>query len=654
MSALRRFGLVAALALVTSSAHGQRLQRPGGFQIQTPPVSIVHLETNAVYADITDPTATVFYATTAPAHLGEPEGWWLRMDVGVRNDGAVPVTIVGFELDTDATAPDFAPLDEPIVIAPGATHIFFPQELQGLGAQPGLIGVRVHVDGYAMPVQRINGLASFDANTPSGGYRFPGRLEDLPAGMFWGPGGADHAHSRSQRYAYDFSVYRQREDGSFTWLTEEAYAEAAADPSVQPGDRNAHYLIFGMPLYAIADGTIVKCVRSEPDLDPEFGTDDPSNKLIIELDSGETVAYAHLQEGSIPAELCPVEWPGVNVPVAVKAGQFVGNAGGSGTEGPHLHIQLQDGPLGTPADDIRGLPLRFHNIDVQDRDAFDPDGWTRVTQSDPVALRGRALVRPNPCGWPVHSGTTEVTYGHIPASCYQLYAETLAGQGLRQMTADGYTVNGRLYFNGVWQPADGTAWASRHNLSSAQLDAELATREAAGFKPTHLDSYVVDGVVRYAAVFSKVPGQFEAFHGLSYAEHQAILDSLTPEGFQPIVVSVVSNDGDREYAVVYQAGVPGSFELRSQVPAADYQALVDKQTDAGRGLRSLQVYWHGGALYFAALFGSQMSAPIYSHGIAYDDVSAVFRAHREAGDTTRLITAYAWGGDVYFAGAWNP
>lgn len=650
MSVVRRTGLITALACITGAAAAHGIG--DGFQIETPPVSIAHLETNAIFADVTDPTATVFFATTAPDHHGEAVGWWLRMDVGVRNDGAEPVDIVGFELDTDQTTPDFTPLDEPVTVEPGQTHIFFTEDLQGLGDQPALIGVRVHVDGYDTPIQRINALAEFDANTPSGGYRFPARLEDLPEGMLWGPAGVDHVHSRSQRYAYDFSVYRLREDGSFSTFTERAFDQATADPTMEVGDRNDHFLVFGMPLYAIGDGTIVKCKRLNPDLEPDEGTEDPANTIVIELDSGETIAYAHLQADSIPPELCPAEWP-ANVPVAVAEGDYLGDAGGSGTTNPHLHIQLQDGPIGTAYGDVRGLPLRFHNIDVQSRDAFDPSGWTRVGQHNPLALRGRHWVRPNPCDWPVHSGQSEIVQSHIPANCYQLYAEALAQQGLRQVTVDGYIVDGRLFFNGVWQPADGTPWAARHDLDGAALDAALATYAARGFKPTHLDSYVVDGVVRYAAVFSKVPGQFEAFHGLSYQEHKDLLDNLTPEGFQPIVMSVVSDDGARAYSVVYREGVTGSLEVRSQVLASDYQALADKQSDAGRGLRSLQVYRHAGALYFAAIFGSQMSSRTYRHGIQHDTVNQVFQDHRDAGHMSRLITAYDVGGVPYFAGAWD-
>lgn len=75
----------------------------------------------------------------------------------------------------------------------------------------------------------------------------------------------------------------------------------------------------------------------------------PGNHVILDHRNGEFTLYAHLRQGSVRVK------PGQ----AVNGGQEIGSCGNSGgSEGPHLHFQLMDGPdLNT----ARGIPPIFHD-----------------------------------------------------------------------------------------------------------------------------------------------------------------------------------------------------------------------------------------------------------------------------------------------------
>jgi murein DD-endopeptidase MepM/ murein hydrolase activator NlpD len=76
---------------------------------------------------------------------------------------------------------------------------------------------------------------------------------------------------------------------------------------------------WGAPVYAVADGTVVKVARH-----PMFG-----RMVILRVAPGVTVWYCHLASALVK-------------PGKVKAGQMLGRVGRSGNAtGPHLHLEVR-------------------------------------------------------------------------------------------------------------------------------------------------------------------------------------------------------------------------------------------------------------------------------------------------------------------------
>lgn len=142
------------------------------------------------------------------------------------------------------------------------------------------------------------------------------------------------------------------------------------------GAFNWHHLIWQRPLYAVADATIVRCSRSEADHEPgEDGESGGGNTVIVELEDGTFLAYHHLLQDSMPAALCPFEGPDGDdvtpLSMPVQHGDCLGLVGSTGNSArPHVHMQILD-TADTQDPDARGLPLRFHGVDVQARYSAD-------------------------------------------------------------------------------------------------------------------------------------------------------------------------------------------------------------------------------------------------------------------------------------------
>ena len=110
------------------------------------------------------------------------------------------------------------------------------------------------------------------------------------------------------------------------------------------GARNEDHFAFGEDLLAVAEGQIVFVQDDIPDNvpipSPDFQQHGPSpgNQIVLEIAPGVYAIYAHIQQGSAQVQTGDL----------VATGDALGKIGNSGsadgTEAPHLHFQLSDGP----------------------------------------------------------------------------------------------------------------------------------------------------------------------------------------------------------------------------------------------------------------------------------------------------------------------
>lgn len=137
------------------------------------------------------------------------------------------------------------------------------------------------------------------------------------------------------------------------------------------------YVAYGLPVYAAADGEVVKVVSDLPEDIAQFRRADESqdayfqriqewqgallasgaeglagNVVVIRHPWGEYSVYAHLMPGS----------PMVKVGQRVTAGEMIARLGSSGSSTePHLHFHVCDAPN---AIQCVGKPVTFRNVEV--------------------------------------------------------------------------------------------------------------------------------------------------------------------------------------------------------------------------------------------------------------------------------------------------
>jgi hypothetical protein len=265
-----------------------------------------------------------------------------------------------------------------------------------------------------------------------------------------------------------------------------------------------------------------------------------------------------------------------------------------------------------------------------------------------------------------------ITIAHtaIPKHEYQRLFSSLSQRGLRLNWIDGYDVRGGTYFNAIFHSHEGVPWKAYHGLTEQRL--EESQEKNGQYLMAHLESYRDGDDIRYAVIYlhsswsgwdSLLDAKWDApwdfggwtyYTDLSATEHQHRFDELTSLGFVPANVSVTAPSNRRRYSGLYWHRDDGGFELKSALTAQEYQRAYDRNTDAKRGLATLDAYTLDGKPRFSAAWTSAAwEPPAARHGLTRAQFEAENSELRTRGFRPSIITGYAVGSAHRFAALWR-
>ena len=217
---------------------------------------------SVVWAEPGDATQ-VFVERVAAPYDGGNETWLLNLDVRLQLDLAATSARVqkvewSFPGTTiSASEKIFSMRDDTVsLIGFGDTATIQVPETRLLSYPlPRGVQLRFYFRGHDTPFTVGRRLAEWTSAVSGGAYLFPFRREDLPVDTYVSDDnthmpGSGHRDSLTQRFAYDYGVHRW--DGS-KW-----------NKLVDGGDskKNEDYLIWDVPVRAMADGWVFSCQRT--------------------------------------------------------------------------------------------------------------------------------------------------------------------------------------------------------------------------------------------------------------------------------------------------------------------------------------------------------------------------------------------------------
>ncbi|MEU1972153.1 serine hydrolase [Microbacterium sp. NPDC019599] len=259
-------------------------------------------------------------------------------------------------------------------------------------------------------------------------------------------------------------------------------------------------------------------------------------------------------------------------------------------------------------------------------------------------------------GDPALSPDSEYVRHGVPAAEYQAVFDDADRSGYRLEWIDGYTDGGKLHFNVIFRNnLSGVDWSSRHAMTGPEYQAAYDEHKAAGFALEHVDSHLVRGDVRYAAIWVKSTRRVRAYHDKSLADHQATFDDWTASGWRPKAISVVSVDGALRYTALYIQEPADDTQSKSFLTSQEYQQRYEANKAAGRHLRYLGTYVHDGTVRFSGIWAPTpaVSSSTARHAMTDTEFITEWEDAVGRGFRTRGVTAWESRGRIRYAAFWN-
>lgn len=200
--------------------------------------------------------------------------------------------------------------------------------------------------------------------------------------------------------------------------------------------------------------------------------------------------------------------------------------------------------------------------------------------------------------------------------------------------------------------ANAQAWVSRHNLTAAQYQTEFTKWTGEGYRLAQVSGYSAAGQDRYAAIFEKTSGPaWAAKHGLTGAQYQTEFNTLTGQGYRPMIVSGFPSGNQAKYACIFikENNAP-QWAAKHGMTAAQYQTEFNKWTGQGYRLTDISGYNVSGTDYYAAVWEKKSGAAwTAKHGMTAAQYQTEF--NNLTGQGYRLVKVSGYGGK--YAAIWD-
>jgi CubicO group peptidase (beta-lactamase class C family) len=194
--------------------------------------------------------------------------------------------------------------------------------------------------------------------------------------------------------------------------------------------------------------------------------------------------------------------------------------------------------------------------------------------------------------WSRSASSTTFSRHNLSASEYQQSVSSFAQSGYYPTHVSTYAINGQPRFAVIWDTALGKQWVARHDLTSQQYQQETDTWTRQGYRTTLVSGYTINGQPRFAAVWIKdsVYVPFASRHNLSQQQYQAEDQYWRQQGYQLVSTSGYVNNNQDNYAAIWEkrAGSSRNFSIATSSP--NYQSQYENRAYAGEQLRKVNVF----------------------------------------------------------------
>src|SRR5579872_5584053 len=162
-----------------------------------------------------------------------------------------------------------------------------------------------------------------------------------------------------------------------------------------------------------------------------------------------------------------------------------------------------------------------------------------------------------------------------------------------------------------------------HGVSGAQHQTNFNNLSAQGYRMISLSVYGDPGNALYAAVWVQRSGPaWVAVHGVDAAGYQSFFTKWSNDGYYPVLVSATGAINNAVFASVFEKGNPGPWVGHHGMTQADFAAANTTALNNGQIIRSFSIYgtqsdrryvaiWHSNPAYVKSIVNPADTASAY-------------------------------------------
>lgn len=203
------------------------------------------------------------------------------------------------------------------------------------------------------------------------------------------------------------------------------------------------------------------------------------------------------------------------------------------------------------------------------------------------SARYSMVLRKNPDNrkWALHRNLTSQEFGNR--------WQELADKGYRLLDFESYTINGARRYAGVWvKNKEGYAWSSKRNMTSTQYGTYFQEQKDKGFRMIDMEAYSTSNGTRYASVWVKdnTGILWAQLRNMSRATYNQEVTSRLNAGYVMVDYESYQVNGVQKYAAIWEKRSGFAQQIRTNLTYLEFSNRWREYRDKGFRLVDFERY----------------------------------------------------------------
>jgi len=220
-------------------------------------------------------------------------------------------------------------------------------------------------------------------------------------------------------------------------------------------------------------------------------------------------------------------------------------------------------------------------------------------------------------------------YRDLTSQGFSTRWQEFVDKGYRLLDMECYTINGALRYAGIWvENKEGYAWSSKRNLTSDQYGTYFQEQKNKGFRLIDMEAYSTDHGTRYAAIWvkNKEGLLWAQLRNMSRTTYNQEVTSRLNAGYLMVDYESYQINGVQKYAAIWEKRSGFAQQIRTNLTQLEFSNRWREYTDKGYRLVDFECYTTSSGTRYGGIWIENDSRYRYSRKSTLDNLVSTFQS----------------------------